>query len=85
MKLSFGAPLALLFCVLETPSWAQTTPSVLGQGVATDTAIPSLMFFTLGSVLLIAIVSFALFLRKRSNRDAASRALLGKGLDTGRN
>jgi len=37
--------------------------------------VSSLMFFTLGGVLLIAIGSFAWFLRKRSNRDAADRAL----------
>ncbi|MDO9383887.1 MAG: hypothetical protein Q7T86_13605 [Hyphomicrobiaceae bacterium] len=34
-----------------------------------------LMFFTLGAALLIAIGSFAWFLRKKSNRDAADRAL----------
>jgi heme/copper-type cytochrome/quinol oxidase subunit 2 len=34
-----------------------------------------LMFFTLGAVLLIAIGAFVWFLRKRSNREAAERAL----------
>ncbi len=69
--------LALIFA--SSPGLAQTTPAVPGQGVSTDTAILGLMFFTLGGVLIIAIVSFAMFLRKRSNRDAASRALFGQG------
>jgi hypothetical protein len=34
-----------------------------------------LMFFTLGAVLLLAIGSFMWFLRKKSNRAAADRAL----------
>ncbi len=37
--------------------------------------VSSLMFFTLGIVLLLAIGSFVWFLRKRSNREAAERAL----------
>jgi heme/copper-type cytochrome/quinol oxidase subunit 2 len=37
--------------------------------------ISSLMFFTLGIVLVIAIGSFVWFLRKRSNRAAADRVL----------
>jgi hypothetical protein len=34
-----------------------------------------LIFFTLGVVLLLAVVGFMAFLRKRSNRQAADRAL----------
>jgi LPXTG-motif cell wall-anchored protein len=37
--------------------------------------ISSLMFFTLGAILLLAIGSFVWFLRKKSNRAAADRAL----------
>lgn len=34
----------------------------------TDTAVPTLMFFTLGIVLLVGIVVLVRFMRKRSNR-----------------
>lgn len=37
--------------------------------------LSSLMFFTLGAALLLAVGGFLWFLRKRSNRDAADRAL----------
>ena len=40
------------------------------QNVPTD-----LMLFTLGAVLLVAVLAFAYFLRRRSNRAAAGRAL----------
>lgn len=38
--------------------------------------IPALMFMTLGAVLLFAILQFAYFLRKRTNRNAAKDALM---------
>ncbi len=38
--------------------------------------VPALMFMTLGAILLFAVLQFAYFLRKRSNRDAAKDALL---------
>ena len=37
--------------------------------------VSTLMFFTLGIVLFVAIVAFVGFLRKRSNREAADRAI----------
>lgn len=40
--------------------------------------LPSLNLFTLVAVLVILIGSFVYFLRKRKNREAASRALLDK-------
>jgi LPXTG-motif cell wall-anchored protein len=42
------------------------------------TLLSSLNLFTLIAVLLILIGSFAFFLRRRRNREAASRALLDK-------
>jgi hypothetical protein len=39
--------------------------------------VPSLMFMTLGAVLVIGIVVFLSFLRKRRNREAASLAFSG--------
>jgi hypothetical protein len=44
-------------------------------GLPAETAIPLLMFFTLGAALLIGIGVLAWYLRKRSNRDAMRRAL----------
>jgi hypothetical protein len=79
INVALGAFIAILSVAASTPTLAQETPTVSIQSLATGTAIPMLMFFTLGSVLLIAIGSFVMFLRKRSNRGAASRALLGKG------
>jgi hypothetical protein len=38
--------------------------------------IPALMFMTLGAVLLFAVLQFAYFLRKRTNRNAAKDALM---------
>lgn len=45
--------------------------------MAWNELMPSLMFMTLGAVLLLAIVQFVLFLRKRRNRAIAARALGG--------
>lgn len=39
--------------------------------------VPSLMLFTLGAVFLIAVGSFAWFLRKRRNRQLAVKAFEG--------
>jgi uncharacterized membrane protein len=50
---------------------AQTMPAVDG----TAAPVASLMFFTLGSVLVILVVAFLLFLRKKSNRDATVKVL----------
>jgi|tagenome__1003787_1003787.scaffolds.fasta_scaffold20185812_1 hypothetical protein len=44
------------------------------QNLPSNTAIPSLMLFTLIGALVVALGAFAYFLRKRSNRAAASRA-----------
>ncbi len=41
----------------------------------TDQAIPGLMFFTLGAVLLIAVGGLIYFLRRRSNRAAMERVI----------
>lgn len=57
---------------LPAVALAQNPPppaEVQGEPVST------LMFFTLGIALLLAIGAFVWFLRKRSNRDAAERAL----------
>jgi hypothetical protein len=62
----------LITFLLSTPALAQDAPApaeVHGEPIS------GLMFFTLGVVLLIAIGSFAWFLRKRSNRQAADKAL----------
>lgn len=62
---------ASAFAASAADALAQTPPTaeVAGEPVST------LMFFTLGAVLLLAIGSFIWFLRKRSNREAADRAL----------
>lgn len=39
--------------------------------------VPSLMFMTIGVTLLIAILAFAWFLRKRRNRQLAEHAFKG--------
>jgi hypothetical protein len=39
--------------------------------------VPSLMFMTIGLVLLYAIWQFAMFLRKRRNREIAAHAFTG--------
>jgi hypothetical protein len=51
--------------------------------VETNEFVPSLMFMTLGAVLLIAIVAFGWFLRKRRNRDLATRAFQGDERESG--
>jgi NADH:ubiquinone oxidoreductase subunit 3 (subunit A) len=45
--------------------------------MSSESLIPLLMLFTIGAVLLIAIVAFAKFLSKRRNRRAAERAFQG--------
>lgn len=58
--------------VLATTALAQEAPApaeVQGEPISI------LMFFTLGAAVVIAIGLFAWFLRKRSNRAAADRAL----------
>lgn len=45
--------------------------------MATDQLVPSLMFMTILAVLIAAIVAFGFFLRKRRNRELASRAFNG--------
>jgi len=42
-----------------------------------DALLPSLMFMTIGIVLIAAIIQFALFLRRMRNRDAAANAFSG--------
>jgi hypothetical protein len=71
MRLSRATQL-LLVSLVSTPAWAQDAPApaeVHGEPVS------SLMFFTLGITLVILIGGFAWFLRSRSNRAAADRAL----------
>ena len=61
-----------IIILLTNPAFAQDAPApaeVHGEPIS------GLMFFTLGIALLIAIGSFAWFLRKRSNRQAADKAL----------
>ncbi len=43
----------------------------------TENLLPSLNLMTLVAVLLVAIIAFAMFLRKRRNRNAATRAFYG--------
>jgi hypothetical protein len=42
-----------------------------------EALLPSLMFMTIGIVLVFAIVQFAMFLRRKRNREAASNAFSG--------
>ena len=42
-----------------------------------EALLPSLMLTTIGIVLVFAIVQFAMFLRRRRNRDAARNAFSG--------
>lgn len=62
---------ALTSIALASSAFAQQD----GQQIATDTAIPSLMFFTLGAALIVAVGGFLYFLRKRSNQEATARGL----------
>lgn len=71
------APLKFVSAVLI---WTATAIVAQAQqnaapNMSADEVVPSLMFFTLGAVLLIAVGAFVYFLRKRSNRDATARAL----------
>jgi hypothetical protein len=62
----------LLLISLATPALAQNAPppaEVQGEPIS------ALMFFTLGGAALVAVGLFLWFLRKRSNRAAADRAL----------
>ncbi|MGQ0457022.1 MAG: hypothetical protein ACT4OU_08165 [Hyphomicrobium sp.] len=54
---------------------AQTVEPAPQQAAPTDAAIPSLMFFTLGIGLILGLGALALFLSKRSNREATERVL----------
>lgn len=67
--LSLGVTALLATAAAAAAQNAPPPAEVAGEPVS------YLMFFTLGVVLLIAIGSFAWFLRKRSNREAADRAL----------
>lgn len=63
---------ASVLAATATSAIAQNAPppaEVAGEPIS------YLMFFTLGAVLLIAVGSIVWFLRKRSNREAAERAL----------
>jgi hypothetical protein len=67
----FAASLIALALTTAT-ALAQNAPppaEVAGEPVST------LMFFTLGAALMLAVGLFAWFLRKKSNRAAAERAL----------
>ncbi|RUO98605.1 hypothetical protein [Hyphomicrobium sp.] len=66
--------LALIGLSIAAPAYAQDTAPPAPAEVHGE-PISVLMFFTIGIVLLIAIGSFAWFLRKRSNRSAADKAL----------
>jgi nitrate reductase gamma subunit len=59
-------------CLLYTTEALAQVPPAAGP---TDAPVPSLMFFTLGAVLLILIGAFVMFLRRRSNRDVAAKVL----------
>ncbi len=65
------APLIATATLYVSTAAAQTPPVVDG----TAAPVPSLMFFTLGSALVILVVAFVMFLRKRSNRDATIKVL----------
>ena len=66
-------PLIVAAILISFPAFAQD--STTGGNLPTNTAIPGLMLFTIGAVLVVAVIAFAVFLRKRSNRDATRRAL----------
>lgn len=59
----YGIPAAALAQAPPPPAEVQGEP------------VSTLMFFTLGAALLLAVGAFLWFLRKRSNRAAAERAL----------
>jgi hypothetical protein len=62
-----------MFC-MSVAAYAQDT-NPPAPAASPGEPVSMLMFFTLGAVLLIAIGAFAWFLRSRSNRDAADRAM----------
>jgi integral membrane sensor domain MASE1 len=70
----FSRVLAVLTVVLLAPvlALAQEQPAV---PTPAQQPVSSLMFFTFGAVLLIAVGLFVRFLMSRSNREAANRAL----------
>ena len=71
MTVKFILPLAAIPAMWSATALAQETTAP----VTTDTAIPTLMFGTIGGVLLVAIIALAYFFRKKSNRDATERVL----------
>jgi hypothetical protein len=56
--------------------WQQGYPLPSSPG---EPGVPALMFFTLGAAIVIGVVSFAYFLQRKANREAAERALQGNG------
>ena len=75
--MKYFASVVLPLSIISNNAFAQ---EVAGQTIPSETAIPALMFFTLGAGLFVALASFAYFLRKRSNRDATVKGL-GLGED----
>lgn len=75
--MKFDVQLALAMPALFAPTLAlaQAVEQTRDQTVPTDTALPSLMFFTFGIALVIGLGLLALLLRKRSNRAALDRTL----------
>ncbi|PPC81372.1 MAG: hypothetical protein CTY31_12885 [Hyphomicrobium sp.] len=71
MFVKLSLPIAGLAGLAATAAIAQEQVAP----VATDTAIPTLMFGTIGGVLLVAILALAYFFRKKSNREATERVL----------
>jgi LPXTG-motif cell wall-anchored protein len=67
--------LAAAFALASTAAWAQSPPAP-AEGAGEP--ISTLMFFTLGGGLVIAVGLFLWFLRKRSNRAAAERVFTDK-------
>ena len=65
----------LLMLATGAPGFSAIAQDAAKQNLPTDQAVPSLMFFTLGAFLLVAIVTFVMFLRNRSNREATKRGL----------
>lgn len=66
--------------ILATATLAASAAEALAQAPPPPAEVAGepvsyLMFFTLGAALLLAIGSFVWFLRKKSNREAADRAL----------
>lgn len=76
-KINLMALPAALVALFGTASLAlaQTVENAPQQTAPTDAAIPSLMFFTLGVGLILALGVLALFLSNRSNREATNRVV----------